>query len=200
MLNCCQSTCQAQIFLYINIYTSCMLRSCTSSHLDTSYILVATYDTTHLYQIVDTIRYSLRHRFVCSYHQSVDSLHGWCSFLGDNLQAQCSVSGSAMDVALISMRSAPFRSHWSFMLSDISMDQSVFSETNGICFSKMIIGSSSIANMFINTWALKFAGMFTYSLATNVWNSSKTYIILRRNTYEILFKSVNCFIRDATCT
>lgn len=62
---------------------------------------------------------------------------------------QCSVSGSAGDVALISMQSQTWENPWSFMFDHISMDRSVFSAMNDVCFSKLVVGGSGAANMFV---------------------------------------------------
>ena len=35
------------------------------------------------------------------------------------------------------------------MFEHISMDRSVFSAMNGVCFSKLVVGGSGAANMFV---------------------------------------------------
>ena len=81
-------------------------------------------------------------------------LEGTSAKTSEQSAEQCAMSGTSEEVALIAMRPHVYHQSWSFMLKDISTDQSILSDMEGVCFRTLIIGGSDIANMYHGEWVL----------------------------------------------
>ena len=75
---------------------------------------------------------------------SSETHHGGQTVEGE----QCSVSGAAQEVALISMRPSVFEQRWRYMLDHISTDHSTLAAMHGICFEKLVVRDSLVASMY----------------------------------------------------